>query len=550
MAREHGVPVDETAAREVALKGFLGLPDRSSLDAAVQGSFMLDPSTDDGWELIDLDAAGVKPNLVTAVYAQRLASLQQADGHWLSGAFRPPQSYSLFTATALVVRAMQLHMPIQSREETRARFARARQWLLTAAPRETEDYTFRLLGLFWAGASVDERRRAARDLIELQQADGGWSQLPHMQPDAYATGEALIALHEAGELPITNSTWQKGLRYLLSTQDSIGAWRVRTRMISPAPVSPPYFETGFPYDKDQFLSATGTCWAAMALLAALPKAPIPARPLSLPDVSPRGLEPWMATALFGTVAELKALLDAGLDPDSKTAGGTTLLMMAVRDVNKVKLLISRGADLGAKAKTGFTALTVASTYGGISESLKALLQNGLSVQPDTDIIFHASPLVFAAIASDRDNVGLLLSHGADIRRKMNLAGVFPTNPLFRAVAFGNTEVIQMLLAAGADVHDADPNQMTALHWAVISDHPEVVRLLVSCGANVNAVDAFGYTPLLYASTIDFGDAKTTNALLDAGADLTIKDKLGKTPLAHAAEYPYIRAALEKAGAKQ
>src|SRR5262249_34202153 len=87
MAREEGVPVDEAAAREVAVKGFLGLPDRSSVDAAVQGSFMLDPATDDGWELIDLHAAGVEPNLVTAAYAQRLASLQQADGHWLSGAF-------------------------------------------------------------------------------------------------------------------------------------------------------------------------------------------------------------------------------------------------------------------------------------------------------------------------------------------------------------------------------------------------------------------------------------------------------------------------------
>jgi ankyrin repeat protein len=111
----------------------------------------------------------------------------------------------------------------------------------------------------------------------------------------------------------------------------------------------------------------------MALLLALPKVSSPAEPLPLPELSPRGLEPWMATALFGTVAELKALLDGGLDPNSKTAEGTSLLMMAVRDVNKVKLLISRGADAGAKAKTGFTALTAASTYGGNFESLKVLL---------------------------------------------------------------------------------------------------------------------------------------------------------------------------------
>jgi len=91
---------------------------------------------------------------------------------------------------------------------------------------------------------------------------------------------------------------------------------------------------------------------------------------------------------------------------------------------------------------------------------------------------------------------------------------------------------------------------TALHWAVLANHPDVVKVLISRGANVNAVDGFSYTPLLYASTIDFGDAMTTTALLAAGADPEIKDKLGKTPWAHSIEYPYIRAALEKVGAKQ
>ena len=43
----------------------------------------------------------------------------------------------------------------------------------------------------------------------------------------------------------------------------------------------------------------------------------------------------METALFGTAAELKAQLDAGLDPKSKTPDGTTLLMMAAPDAKKV-----------------------------------------------------------------------------------------------------------------------------------------------------------------------------------------------------------------------
>ena len=82
----------------------------------------------------------------------------------------------------------------------------------------------------------------------------------------------------------------------------------------------------------------------------------------------------METALFGTAAQLKAQLDAGLDPNSKTPGGTTLLMMAAADAGKVKLLIDRGADVNAKAKSGFTPLMVASSYYGSSAAVRLLLK--------------------------------------------------------------------------------------------------------------------------------------------------------------------------------
>jgi ankyrin repeat protein len=80
-------------------------------------------------------------------------------------------------------------------------------------------------------------------------------------------------------------------------------------------------------------------------------------------------------------------------------------------------------------------------------------------------------------------------------------------------------------------------------------HSEAIKALLAGGAAVNAVDRFGYTPLQYAATIDFGDSATVTALLNAGADPNIKDKEGKTALAHAQDYPYIAAALEQADSK-
>ena len=89
-----------------------------------------------------------------------------------------------------------------------------------------------------------------------------------MGSDAYATGEALYALHLAGKMKITDDVYQRGVRYLLRTQALDGSWHVKTRSF---PLQP-YFESGFPYGPDQWISASGTSWASMALsLAAEPE---------------------------------------------------------------------------------------------------------------------------------------------------------------------------------------------------------------------------------------------------------------------------------------
>ncbi len=81
-----------------------------------------------------------------------------------------------------------------------------------------------------------------------------------MASDAYATGEALYALH-AGGVSNQSEAYRKGAAYLLRTQLEDGTWLVRSRGFG----FQPYFETGFPHGRDQFISAAATSWAGMAL---------------------------------------------------------------------------------------------------------------------------------------------------------------------------------------------------------------------------------------------------------------------------------------------
>ena len=105
-AREHGIPVDEPAAHADAAYAFAFY---SNLDRAVQYTHIIDPAMDDGYGLMAADAAGLRPSLVTAVYARLLAVRQEADGHWETGDERPPESYGPFTATAISMAAIQRH---------------------------------------------------------------------------------------------------------------------------------------------------------------------------------------------------------------------------------------------------------------------------------------------------------------------------------------------------------------------------------------------------------------------------------------------------------
>ena len=97
-------------------------------------------------------------------------------------------------------------------------------------------------------------------------------------------------------------------------------------------------------------------------------------------------------------------------------------------------------------------------------------------------------------------------------------------PLHLVALVGTLEMIQALLAAGADVTARDENGITSLHYA---STPEVIQALLAAGAYVMAMDEYGGTPLHAAAR--YGSPATVQDLLDAGADARAKDDGDKTP---------------------
>lgn len=539
LARQRGVAIDDAALETIERTTFRELRGPDALDDAVQGVNVSDPTPNDSYLLMAAHAAGVPATTVTAVYANRLARWQRGD-HWQTSDFRPPHSSSAFTATATAIRAMAAYMPAERAAERTEATRRAAAWLAASRPRSTEDAAFRLFGLAWADAAAPTREGAIRDLLALQASSGGWPTRGGYDADAYSTGESLVALHQAG-VPASHAAWQRGMAFLLRTQARDGTWRVRTRMLSPATVSPPYFHADFPYQADEFLSYAGTSWAVMALLSALPPvdvprvAPAPAGDASRNDETP----PWMRTALFGTSSELKSLLDDGLPPEAATKNGTTLLMAVAPDGDKVALLLARGARADARATSGVDAVTVASTYRGTAAAIARLLDAGALPEPPSDVRLRHTPLGYASMTGDEEVVRLLLDRGA--------GGL--TTALPEAITFNQPGVARLLIERGARVQVQESSGVTLLHWAVITNRPAMVPLLIGAGANPDAVDKHGFSPLMYAATIDHGDTAVLDALLEAGADRTIRNRQGRTPLQQA-EHLRLREIASRLRAKQ
>lgn len=267
-ARTRGFAVDAGMLRQQLefTAGFLEKNRSRYLEGKGQGG----QADTAGSALWTLENGGWKPDATTAAVAAYLLVFDQDSGHWKPQSRRPPTEQSLFTSTHLALRGLKTFGTTEQRGDIDRRFDRVRQWLLQSPAQDTEDRVSRLRALQVAGVPPEEVRRATRELLQTQGADGGWAQQAAMASDAYATGTALAALHEAGGLATGDPAYRKGMLYLIAHQGADGSWHVPTRS---EPIQS-YYESGYPHGKDQFISISAASWATTALALALEVSPV------------------------------------------------------------------------------------------------------------------------------------------------------------------------------------------------------------------------------------------------------------------------------------
>ena len=226
----------------------------------------------------------------------------------------------------------------------------------------------------------------------------------------------------------------------------------------------------------------------------------------------------------GDLAGVQAELDKGVDVNAKTNwgdGGTPLHWAAYEGRKEVvELLVAKGADVNTKEEEGYMPLDFA-IISENTEIADLLLEHGGKSGANDSIQVAAS-------VGNIEAVKRHLAAGADVNAK----DVDGLTPLFFAVYYDHNEIVELLIAHGADVDTEE--EAFFLSNATWGGYTEIVERLIANGADVNAKDYFGSTPL--HSAVSEGHKEIAKLLVAAGADVNVKGGWGgDTPLDWAEE---------------
>lgn len=197
-----------------------------------------------------------------------------------------------------------------------------------------------------------------------------------------------------------------------------------------------------------------------------------------------------AAAAARDLMAVNAFLDGGMSVDTRSGSDSrTVLIDAAAHGNLqiVKTLLERGADVNAKDNKGYTALSHAleARYDDVSD----LLLKNPKLDPNSRGLNGVTALASYVWREQKDVVQNLLDRGADVNAQDNDGDA----PLHGAAQSGNVEIIDMLVAKGASLNLKNKQGGTPLMWAAVFGHDEAARRLLKHGADASLKDVEGMT---------------------------------------------------------
>ena len=216
-------------------------------------------------------------------------------------------------------------------------------------------------------------------------------------------------------------------------------------------------------------------------------------------------------------------------------------MAASKDqIEIVRQLIDKGADVDAKDGNGRTALDIAEEYN--QKNVINVLINARDAKGRT--ILHR-----AAISGSVNDVEALIQKGVDIhildnegltplkwalaKEHVQVAGKLlkadKTGPsaLIKAVRLSDFRIVKYLLQDGIDEDLRDEDCSTALYEAILKGREDIIELLFDCCTNL---DRLSDVWCLFHDTVESGKQKIVGLFLKKGIDINVRDKDGRTAL--------------------
>jgi ankyrin repeat protein len=235
------------------------------------------------------------------------------------------------------------------------------------------------------------------------------------------------------------------------------------------------------------------------------------------SVDESGSSALMYAALYSDVSTMRLLLDRGANPNIADKAGATALMWAISDPAKVRLLIERGANVNAVASlTGRTPLLIAAGRPGSAATVRMLLEKG--ADPKNRDKKGETTLTRASFSGDPEILRLLADRGLDVNERVALDKDFQLTPLMIAAFQGNTKVMEMLLARGADSSFHNSLGFSALNIGASFHDFTPFRMLIAKGGDPKERHIGGEDLLMAAAASDTTTPEVIREIAKLGLD--------------------------------